>query len=182
MRHFGLITRGIDVLPLALALQRQPELWNANQERKVGPHAAMSDIWIRYRPREELKTPQDYKGPHVPVWYPAYYSLPQLRPIIFGLMQRVESVHLGGVLITKIPPGGRIEPHDDRGSWHAEYHNCKIYVPIQTNDECVNVCEDEAVCMQLGEAWTFNNLVTHSVENQGIDDRITLIICCRCEG
>jgi hypothetical protein len=39
--------------------------------------------------------------------YPAWQLLPQLRPIIFDLMRRVEAVQLGRVLITRLAPGKR---------------------------------------------------------------------------
>ena len=88
---------------------------------------------------------------------------------------------LGGILLTKIPPGCQVKPHHDRGRWHAEFYNRKIYIPLKTNDRCVNHCEDESVVMGGGQAWWFDNLVTHSVVNDGDDERITAIICLRTE-
>ena len=73
-------------------------------------------------------------------------------------------------------------PHDDRGSWHAEWLNTKVYLPIQSNPGCLNICEDDRVSMQEGEAWTFDNLKTHSVENNGDTARVTAILCMRTEG
>ena len=35
--------------------------------------------------------------------------------------------------------------------------------------------------MSSGECWTFNNLLTHSVENRGDVDRICLIVSMRVE-
>jgi len=95
-------------------------------------------------------------------------------------MALCEGVELGGVLITKIPAGKSILPHTDDG-WHANYYNTKIYIPLETNTNVINRCEDEYVCMNLGEAWYFNNMVEHEVRNEGDTDRITLIICIRCE-
>ena len=37
------------------------------------------------------------------------------------------------------------------------------------------------VAMAPGEVWYFDNLKEHEVVNDGPDDRITLIICLRCE-
>jgi hypothetical protein len=185
MRHFHLITTGIDVLPLAMALKLQPELWNQHNQRKEfenTSHKGTSDIWVRYNDPKNLALGYDqYTSEHDSVWHPAYYQLPQLRPIIFSLMARMEAVRLGGVLITKIPAGGRVLPHADKG-WHPEYYNVKLYVPIEANPRCVNRCEDEKVAMAPGDCWYFNNLVEHEVVNDGLEDRITLIICMRCEG
>lgn len=185
MKNFMKIA-DVDVMPLRLALLQHPELWNQNAVRKVAPgtpHAAMSDIWVRYNDDTECRKTGDYSkfnDAHDPIWYPAYYALPQLRPLIFWLMSRVEATRLGGVLITKIPPGGRIAPHADKG-WHVEHYNTKLYVVLQANPQCVNRVEDESVLMQAGEVWFFDNTKEHEVVNDGDDDRITLIICMRKE-
>lgn len=186
MKNFLQIASGIDVIPLKIALQMQPELWNTHDQRKEfegSSHKGTSDIWVRYNDLKNLN-PSDYEKftqEHDSVWHPVYTKLPQLRPIIFGLMARCEAVRLGGVLITKIPAGGRVLPHSDAG-WHPEYYNMKIYVPIQSNQCCINRVEDENVSMLSGDAWFFDNTKEHEVINNGEDDRITLIICMRCDG
>ncbi|HUY04995.1 MAG TPA: aspartyl/asparaginyl beta-hydroxylase domain-containing protein [Rhodocyclaceae bacterium] len=176
---------GIDTRPVMLELWRQPDLWGEYGERQVAagsPHAGASDIWLRYRAREELEQdPGSYLTPHIPVFYPAWLRLPSVRPVVFGLMAACSAVQLGGVMITRLPAGGTIASHDDVGSWHAEFFTTKVYVPLWGNDECWNFCGGEAVVMRPGEAWTFDNLVPHSVENRGPDERVTLIVCLRCE-
>jgi hypothetical protein len=184
MKNFLQIPGEVDTVPLLMSLQLQPELWNQHRYRKDTPgtsHDQMSDIWIRFRAQEECVQTNADIGEHFPVFYPAYYSLPQLRPIIFSLMARMEATHLGGILITKIPPGGKIAPHADKG-WHPEFYNCKLYVPLQSNAQCVNRVENEAVTMEAGSVWWFDNTKVHSVENNGAEDRITLIVCMRREG
>lgn len=167
-----------------LQLAANPQLWNQNPERKIGvasPHAEMEDIWLRFRPKHELTEIRHYAEPHIPVWYPAAQILTAAKSLCLDMMASFRCVQLGGVLITKIPPGGEIKPHDDRGRWHPEFFNTKVYVPIQSNPECVNTCENDSVNMQVGEFWTFDNLRTHSVKNNGKTDRITLIISMRQE-
>ena len=185
MKYFQQIAHNIDVIPLALAIARQPDLWNRQKERRCVPgtsHLDTSDIWIRFNDYKNSDQPYtDFIGEHDSVWYDAYYQLPQLRPIIFSVMARCEAVRLGGVLITKIPPGKAVLPHTDRG-WHPEYYNPKIYIPIVTNSAVLNRCEDEWVVMNAGEAWYINNTVEHEVINNGDSERITLIICMRCDG
>lgn len=180
MRHFLKLSGAVDTTALSVALHLQPELWNAHNQRKDfqhSPHAGTSDIWVRYNDLANLTA--DYKAwtlEHDSVWHPAYRALPQLRPIIFGLMARCEAVRLGGVLITKIPPGGHVRPHADKG-WHPTYYNVKLYLPLQTNERCWNRVGDERVVMQSGEVWYFDNTVEHEVRNEGDADRITLIVC-----
>lgn len=174
----------LDIEPLLWQLHAHPELWNQHSERKYSPnspHVAMSDIWLRWRPKEELTEPKKYGEIHIPAWYPARRELPQAVKIALDLMAYFRAVQLGGVLITKIPASGHIEPHNDKGTWHPEFFNCKIYVPLKSNDKCLNKCENDIVIMKPGECWSFDNLKQHSVENNGTDDRITLIICMRVE-
>lgn len=182
MKHFQHIMSGIDVLPLLMAIKLHPELWDSNTLRKDRPnnaHIQTQDIWIRYNDLANVDKPS-FTEEHTSVWHNAYYQLPQLRPIIFGLMARLEATQLGGVLITKISAKGAVLPHIDRG-WHPEFYPLKLYVPLQTNPQCINRVEDETVIMQTGECWYFNNTVEHEVVNEGDDDRITLIICLRVE-
>lgn len=177
MKNFLRIAQGVDVTPLLLSLQQMPYLWNATPLRKVAqgtPHAAMEDIWLRFAAQ-----PVDFDRPHFPIWYPPSEMLP-VKQIIYSMMTRAEATHLGGVLITRIPPGGRIEPHADHG-WHPEFYNCKFYLPLATNDRCVFRVENEKVVMQTGDIWWLNNTVEHEVTNDGDTERITLIVCMRKE-
>jgi hypothetical protein len=181
MKYFQKIA-DYDVSTLVTELDRQPELWNHDARRTVNPiFADTSDIWIRYRDPRELTEPRHFAEPHFATFYQAWHALPSLRPIVFDLMHRVGAVYLGGILITKIPPRGAIKPHSDRGGWHAEWMNRKVYVPLRANERCVNKCGDESIIMRVGEAISFDNLVTHSVENNGDSERVTLIVCMRVE-
>jgi hypothetical protein len=188
MNHFELICEGVDVEPLAMLLDSRPDLWNTHRIRKESPgspHAQMSDIWVRYNDVAPYESSGDYRrfnDVHVPIWYPAYDVLaPFVRPVIAELMARVEGEMLGGVLITKIPPGGRIAPHLDYG-WHVEYYE-KFYLSIQSAPGSIFGCDDGGIIEQLnpktGEIWLFDNKKNHWVVNGSDIDRITMIICIR---
>lgn len=178
MRHFLKIASGIETLGVLLDLSLHPELWNQHADRTRGdsPHREVDDVWVRFRPYGDLTTPESFGEPFVPAFYPAWTALPHLRPIVFGLMARCEAVQLGGVLITRVPAGCQVSPHDDRGRWHPEFFTTKIYVPLVTNPECFNTCAEDRVVMMQGEAWVFDNLKLHSTVNNGDSDRVTLII------
>lgn len=182
MNKFVRLATGLDIAPIVAQLAAHPELWNQHTQRKLArnsPHAQMDDIWLRYRAFDELQSPLDYLTPHFAEFYPAWRTLTTLQPLVFDLLARTRCVYLGGILLTRIPPGGKILPHHDRGSWHAEFHNCKVYVPLQSDEGCWNTCEDERVHMAPGDAWSFDNLRTHSVENDSTRDRMTLIVSMR---
>lgn len=166
-------------------LNDNKNLWNENVERTtIGDvHNQVSDIWLRYNAKENYdpKHPELFVDKHFASWYPAIEKLPTAKKIAQHLFsQTKDAVYLGGVLITKIPPGGRVLPHVDKG-WHPEFLNKKLYVVLQTNNGCLNRVEDEAACMQEGEVWFFDNTKEHEVVNFGIKDRITLIVCIRTE-
>jgi len=115
---FRKVAEGLPVCPVVQALDAHPELWGQHGMRKATyAHAGMTDIWVRYNAIENLG-PQ-FNDKHVPVWYPAADYLP-IAPIWRGLMSLVGGEMLGGILITKVPAGGQINPHTDAG-WHAGY-------------------------------------------------------------
>lgn len=189
MQHFQKIAEGIDVAPVMAQLAEHPELWNAHTIRKTAPgtpHSQMSDIFVRYNDVTSFEAKGDYAGfndIHVPVWYPSWRALPALRPIVFGLMSFVEGEMLGGVLITRIPPGCGIDRHRD-DSWHVRTFE-KFYVSVQSAPGAIFGCEHDGVIEELepktGECWLFDNKKTHWVENRSNVERITLIVCIRRE-
>jgi len=181
MRNFLKIADGINVMPLLLELQRQPELWNQHRLRKDAegtPHNEMDDIWLRYNDFATVAAdPAKVNDEHTSVWYPGYYALPALRPIIFGLMAEVQGEQLGGVLITRIPPGCKIAEHVDAG-WHVEFYE-KFYLSLMSRPGANFYSEGETICPRPGDIYWFDNRRPHRVENHSEEDRITLIMCIR---
>lgn len=178
MGHFLHIAEGIDVAPLRAALAVKPHLFGAHPARACAPgspHMAMSDIWVRYNAIERLG-PQ-FSDEHDAVWYPAYAELPELAPIIFGLMEHVQGERLGGVLITKLPPGGVIAPHVDRG-WHADYYE-KFTIAVRNPPGALFRFPDGDMAARDGDCYWFDNSVPHSVINDTAEDRLALIVCIR---
>lgn len=177
MRNFLLLAQGVDVMPLLLAIQRQPELWDQNTLRTKhpdSPHTQVSDIWLRFNELppegEESRVVDDCET----VWYPAIHALPQARSLIFQLMTRVEGERLGRCMITRLAPGKCITPHPDRGA-PAEYYD-RYHIVLQSRPGSIFRCGGETVHMKAGEAWWFDNSVEHEVINNSDDDRIHLIV------
>lgn len=183
MRYFTKIAEGIDVEPLNAEIEQHPELWGAFGWRKKisnGPHAQMTDIWVRYNDVRPFEERGDYRGfteEHDSIWYPAYKFLPALRGIIFPLIAKVEGERLGGVLITKIPAGHGIASHVDAG-WHVDYYD-KFYVSLKSAPGAKFCCGDESLEPKPGECWRFDNRLRHWVQNDSAEDRVTLIVCIR---
>jgi len=178
MKPFARIYDDLDVSHLQIALNAKTHLFGERKMRQeTYAHAAMSDIWVRYNDYKNLGP--NFNDEHDSVWYPAYRELPELKPILFGLMALVDGERLGGVLITKVPAGGRIEPHVD-GGWHAGYYS-KFYVPVQNDAGASFEWEGAAIHPHLGEVYEFRNDIPHWVNNDSKRNRIAMIVCIKTE-
>lgn len=181
MKNFLKIDEGMDVAPVLEQLEQHPELWGQfGWRKKLGPHSEMTDVWVRYNAIENLGP--HFNDEHESVWYPAYEVLPALKDIIEPLMMRVEGTRLGGVLITRIPPGCGIARHVDRG-WHVETFD-KFYVSLKSAPGAKFTCHEgpgETLEPKPGECWRFDNRRPHSVRNDSTEDRVTLIVCIETE-
>lgn len=171
------IAEGLNLSAGLAQLDAAPHLWNARRDRTASPespHAEADDIWLRWLP--DGGKPGDRLR-----FLPAWWALPGLHDVVWGLMGWTRAVELGGLLLTRIPPGGRILPHSDAGGWHADMMDRKFYVPLRSGARCVNVFPEAEVNMRPGEVWEFRNDVVHSVENHDASERISLIVCMRTE-
>lgn len=171
----------IDISQALLQLKRNPVYWNLytnRTENYTSPHAGVSDIWIRYRDYKDFDGDwEKFNGEHDPIWYEASDAMPAFKDIAFNLMSTVRGERLGGILITKIPPGGAVEPHVDI-SWHASYYD-KYAIQLESHYDQAFCFEEGKYSAQPGEVYWFNNQVSHWVVNNSIVDRITLIVCIR---
>lgn len=185
MRNFLRIADNIDVMPVMVALNNQPELWGENPWRTQfvnTPMGEVNDIWLRYPAPDKTQKPEDISevvNDTTPHTYDAWHKLPQVRPIVFDLMRRVEAISLGRVLITRLAPGCKILRHADfDGSYRAvgqRYHVVLNGLPGSLFI-CGNPPNEETVQMMTGSCWTFNHQLEHEVVNNSSQDRIHLLI------
>jgi hypothetical protein len=179
--RFVQLASGIDTTPVLVELARNADLWDANPMRRTypgTPHGQMVDIAVRYMPEADV-TLDARRAEHRNVFWPAWYKLPALRPLVFGLMARAQAVELGSILITRLPPGGEILPHSDAGSWAPCFYNCKCHITVAGS--ALVRCDDEVCRFETGTVFTFDNLLTHSIKNDAECDRIVVIVSMRCE-
>jgi len=168
-----LIQRGINVQGLLWSIHSNPQLWNQHTMRTAhpdSPHHGLDDIWIRYGKGEEA-----LKGEaHESEWYDAADVL-GVKPFLRDLMRAVDGDVMGGVLITRIPPGATCKPHQDL-RWHAlEYQKYGLQVASAPGQAfCFEGIELET---QPGDLFWFENQSTHWVINPTNYERITMIAC-----
>jgi len=140
-----LMASGFDVSSLVQQLAGHPEAWNAHTQRTEAyetPHKAVDDIWVRYNAWSNFKGDRvAFNSVHTSVWYPVISKIPAAWSLARRVMRKVDGSRLGGVLITRIPPGGEVKPHIDTG-WHAGYYE-KFAIQIKGN-------KDQAFCFEDG--------------------------------
>jgi Aspartyl/Asparaginyl beta-hydroxylase len=180
MRNFYRLAAGVDIVPLANALARQPSLWNKNRFRTEfpgTPHGDVDDIWLRFSDTDKCDTTTNVIGDDFPIWHPAATKLPQAKPIVLDLMRRVEAYELGRVLVTRLRPGGRILPHADTdGSYVNTEDRVRYHVVVAGEPGSMYRTGNETVCMRTGEVWWFNPMIEHEIINNSADDRIHLLV------
>lgn len=179
----------IQLLPMrynvAQALQQiaaNPDVWNRHRdrlERYGSPHTAVSDIWVRYNDIANLgDDPQPFfQSEHESVWYPVIDQIPAIQDLCLQLMRDVQGKQLGGVLITRIPPGEQVKPHIDTG-WHAGFYE-KFAIQLMGNAEQAFHFDGHSLSAEPGQSYTFDNSQLHWVTNDSDQDRMTLIVCIR---
>lgn len=166
MKAIELLNIKFEVAEIAEFLETAP-YWNLHGERtgKDSPHYAVDDIYARWvKPGSKEFT-----------WY--YKPLTTLlKPITDELYSHVEGIELGGVLITRIPPGRSVLPHIDEG-WHAENYS-KYCVCIKADLEQVFGFQQGQELKTIdGEVFWFRNDISHFVINESTRERISLIVC-----
>ena len=179
-----MIAAGVDTIPLLLALYRQPELWNEHRFRTTypgTPHAQVDDILLRYSDPETCEQKTRVMGDEYPIWHSAAAMLPW-QDMVLDLMRRVRAYQLDRLLITRLRPGARIEPHaDNEGDYVTNRERQRFHIVLQGLPGSLYHCGDETVQMLTGTVWTFDALAEHSLENNSADDRIHLIVdLCLC--
>lgn len=172
-----LIGGGLNVSGIHWALQSHPELWNTHRTRTEdpeSPHYGLDDIWARFGDPTRAKDGEA----HDSYWYPSADVL-GVKQMCHDLMHMVQGVELGGVLITRIPPGAACKPHNDPG-WHARRYD-KFAVQIASAPGQRFHFEDGSLESKPGDIYWFDNQFTHWVTNETPYERITMIVCIRKE-
>lgn len=79
------------------------------------------------------------------------------------------------VRLLNLTVGTEIKPHRDYCLGYED--GCfRLHIPIITNPDVVFMLDDQRLIMNEGECWYINANFTHSVVNNGSEDRIHLVI------
>jgi hypothetical protein len=172
MRNFHRLAQGLTVAPLMTTLMRHPELWDADTTRtgfQGSPHREASDILLRFgRASLDDMGPFDNR--------PAMTLLGAMSTAL-GVMQMVGGSELGRVLLTRLPPGGKILPHADEGAYARRMVRHQLMIQCLPGN--VFRCAGEELAPVTGDLFWFNNALEHEVTNNSADDRIAMVIDAR---
>lgn len=147
-----------------LAEISQVNLWNWMSLRKLFPesgHYDVDDIIMRFHPVDRLITEEQVFNSNETVSYFPWHILQYCRALVEQF--KPEGYEIGRAMVAKLRPLGAISPHVDEGDYatnHIRYH-----FVLYSNPNCIFIAGNEAVNMQTGEVWTFNNKATHQVIN-----------------
>lgn len=177
----ALLPRTFDVSRLVSQIDANPSVWDGYKARTAAygtPHGGVSDIWVRYNAWKNFNGDMaDFNGPHSSEWYPVVEHIPAVIRLCLDVLEYVGDTELGGVLITRVPPGGEVKPHVD-GGWHAGHYR-KHAVQLRGNQKQGFFFVGHEVRAEPGQVYAFDNSKVHFVKNESDSDRMTLIICSR---
>lgn len=79
----------------------------------------------------------------------------------------------GRVMLSALRPPAAIMWHTDDGPYHKRH--IRFHIPLLTNPLCMLQVQNEAVHMEVGSLWWFNNRFQHTATNFGHHLRVHLI-------
>lgn len=107
-----------------------------------------------------------------------WHLFTHLRPLLYGLMELVAGVHIGGIGIVRLDPGAQIYPHYDTGLMTDFYQ--RYHIVLAGPRSCWFICgegkDEERVKQLTGEVWWFDSKKKHAVLNQSGEPRISISI------
>ncbi|MGL4196684.1 MAG: aspartyl/asparaginyl beta-hydroxylase domain-containing protein [Allorhizobium sp.] len=195
MRNFLKIAEDINTTPLLNQLIRNEDLWNQNRFRTSAegtPFSGCDDILLRFSPPEQSHVQGGFVGNEECVWYPARDVLTEAWPLIRGLLANVGGYEVGRVIVSRLKPGAKVDPHiDNQGIYNNHGDRARYHIVLQGgagsnfyNADTEGEGDDmklveggvEVVNMRDGEVWWFNAAKLHWVKNESADDRIHLLV------
>lgn len=174
--NFKLVAQGIDTRPLLASLHEHADLWSADTRRQDfpgSPHHDTQVIHIRQQPTASVAAV--FSELEAIDTLAAHLLLEALFPLMKQILDAIgERGEIGRVMVTRLPPGGKIDKHMDEGLYADHYD--RFHLCLQ-GDDCVRfMCGPHLSYIQPGDLWWFNHKQPHQVWNDGKLDRVHLIV------
>jgi hypothetical protein len=100
----------------------------------------------------------------------ALAKAPAFRAVLASLQCPVQAARL-----MRLAPGSEIKQHRDP-DLAPEYGTARLHVPVVTNCQAAFWLNDVAVEMAVGELWFLRLADVHRARNDGMTDRVHLVI------
>lgn len=171
MKYFTQLGQDIPVDALVASIAGKPHLWHANRARTTfpgTPHGEVADILVRFGTSTRDATSH---------WHPAASELPEVFPLLRGVMFTSNAYQLDRVIISSLPPGGQILAHTDNvGEYTADLDRVRLHLVLNGTGGNIFNCGDETVDMKTGDLWAFDARTKHSCQNTGTEPRVHLLV------
>jgi hypothetical protein len=183
-----------DVLPIAKRLvELGNDVWNFNTFRQVevhnNPHINTKSLILNYCPGEpevDRYVSDKHFNTAILTYENFLEDIKKIKKIdidqelnlltdaiVTKLEQKFNGI-AGNVIYAKLSAGKTITAHIDPGYYLSVVH--RLHIPIITNEKVIFKTRGSAVNMIQGFLYEINNCILHSVENNGTEDRVHLIV------
>jgi mannose-6-phosphate isomerase-like protein (cupin superfamily) len=128
-----------------------------------------------------LRSPNgDLTNPIAESFFGAEFKDTQLLNSLPSLVKLMENLKCEkfSVRLLNLKAGAYIKPHKDH-DLSFENGEARLHFPIFTNENVKFYLEDSLLTMKEGDCWYINANLTHQVFNDGLTDRIHLVIDCK---
>jgi aspartyl/asparaginyl beta-hydroxylase (cupin superfamily) len=101
------------------------------------------------------------------------HACPYLQSVVNSFQCKKTTVRL-----MKLSVGAEIKEHRDT-ALSFEEGEARLHIPISTNPHVIFFLDKEPLSLREGECWYLNFSLRHRVQNNGLTDRVHLVIDCQ---
>ncbi len=171
MKFFRRVGSGIEVAPLLTEIQAQEGAWLADTSRQDKIHAQRdtNTIFLRgavRRPDLHINENQESRPTQISVKFPLAMSM-------MGKIAEAMKSSLSRATIVRLKPKSQVGQHIDVGSYYLIRN--RFHLVLYSPSGSVLISGNEAVRMQAGELWWFDNKQHHSACNESEEWRVHYI-------
>jgi hypothetical protein len=171
MKFFRRVASGIQVAPLLAEIQAQGDAWLANTSRqdKIHVQRDTNTIFLRgavKRPDLHVNENQESQPSQISARFPLAMST-------MAKIAEMSKSSLSRATIVRLKPKSRVDQHIDVGSYYLIRN--RFHLVLYSPSGSVLISGNEAVRMQAGELWWFDNKQHHSAYNESEEWRVHYI-------
>jgi hypothetical protein len=171
MKYFRCISSGIDVAPLRTEIEAQDRAWlvDTSRQDKIEVQRDTNTIFLRAAVRRsDLHINENQES--LPTKISA--NFPRAMAVMTKVADTMKS-GLSRAAIVRLKPKSQVGRHIDVGSYYLIRD--RFHLVLHSPSGSMLTSGDEAVRMQKGELWWFNNKQHHASFNESDEWRIHYI-------